>query len=80
MFNKNDIALLVVALSLMSAIVFVGWGAVKGLYFDDAIQMTAEQYGTIFTFVFGILLGSGLTYLGIRAGQGTSTNGSIVQS
>lgn len=72
-FAKNDLALLVVGLSLISAILFVGWGAVKGLIFDEAVQMTAEQYGTIFTFVFGILIGSALTYLGIRAGQ---SNGS----
>jgi len=71
---KQDVAILVVALSLLSAITFVGWGAVKGLILDDAVQMTAEQYGTIFTFVFGILIGSALTYLGIRAGQtGTTT-------
>tara|TARA_R100000908_G_C3756686_1_gene151509 strand:+ start:10399 stop:10641 length:243 start_codon:yes stop_codon:yes gene_type:complete len=70
---KQDVAILVVALSLLSAIVFVGWGAVKGLVFDASVQMSAEQYGTIFTFVFGILIGSALTYLGIRAGQNGST-------
>jgi len=77
-FQKNDVALLVVALSLLSAIVFVGWGAVKGLLLDNAVQMSADQYGTIFTFVFGILIGSALTYLGIRAGQ--STNPATTQS
>jgi|TARA_R110000787_G_scaffold198998_2_gene310083 uncharacterized PurR-regulated membrane protein YhhQ (DUF165 family) len=76
MFEKQDIALLIVALSLMSALVFVGWGAVKGLLLDEAVQMTADQYGTIFTFVFGILIGSALTYLGIRAG--TQTNDSAI--
>lgn len=74
-FEKNDLALLVVGLSLVSAIVFVAWGAVKGLLLDATVQMSAEQYGTIFTFVFGILIGSALTYLGIRAGQ---ANGSTV--
>lgn len=74
-FEKKDIALLIVALSLISAIVFVGWGAIKGLVLDEDIQMTPEQYGTIFSFVFGILIGAGLTYLGIRAGQ---ANGSAV--
>jgi uncharacterized PurR-regulated membrane protein YhhQ (DUF165 family) len=73
--KKNDLALVIVGASLMSAIVFVGWGAVKGLVNDAAVQMSAEQYGAIFTFVFGILIGSGLTYLGIRAGQ---ANGSTV--
>lgn len=66
---KNDVALAIVALSLISAIVFVGWGASKGLLLDDDVRMTPEQYGAIFTFVFGVLLGSGITYLGIRAGQ-----------
>lgn len=75
-FTKNDLALLVVGLSLVSAIGFVSWGAVKGLVFDDAVQMTAEQYGTIFTFVFGILIGSALTYLGIRAGQANGSSAS----
>ena len=69
MFEKKDIALLVVALSILSAVVFVGWGAVKGLLFDPEVTMTADQYGSIFTLVFGILVGSGITYLGIRAGQ-----------
>ena len=68
-FEKKDVALLVVSLSLISAIVFVGWGAVKGLLLDDNVKMTPEQYGAIFTFVFGILVGSAITYLGIRAGQ-----------
>ena len=75
MFEKKDIALLVVTISLLSAISFVGWGAVKGLVYDDAVQMTPEQYGAIFTFVFGVLLGSAITYLGIRAGQ---SNGNTV--
>lgn len=69
MFEKKDIALFIVAFSLVSAIVFVGWGAIKGLVFNPEIAMTPEQYGAIFTFVFGILLGSAITYLGIRAGQ-----------
>jgi hypothetical protein len=69
MFEKKDIALLVVTISLLSAIGFVDWGAVKGLVYDDAVQMTPEQYGAIFTFVFGVLLGSAITYLGICAGQ-----------
>ena len=67
--EKQDLALLIVALSLISGVIFVGWGAIKGLILDPEVQMTAEQYGTIFTFVFGIMIGSGLTYLGIRAGQ-----------
>ena len=71
-FEKQNLALLVVGLSLISAIVFVGWGAVKGLLLDGDVLMTAEQYGTIFTFVFGIMIGSALTYLGIRAGQNTT--------
>lgn len=74
-FEKKDIALIVVSLSLISAVVFVGWGAVKGLILDPTIQMTQEQYGTIFSFVFGVLIGSSLIYLGIRAGQ---ANGSTV--
>jgi hypothetical protein len=74
-FEKNDLALLVVGLALISAIVFVSWGAVKGLLFDADVAMTAEQFGTIFSFVFGILIGSSITYLGIRAGQ---ANGSTV--
>ena len=69
MFEKKDVALFIVALSIVSAVIFVGWGAVKGLMFDPSIQMTAEQYGSLFTLVFGILVGSGITYLGIRAGQ-----------
>jgi|TARA_R110002167_G_scaffold25560_1_gene88663 uncharacterized PurR-regulated membrane protein YhhQ (DUF165 family) len=71
--KRQDIAISVVALSLFSAILFVGWGAVKGLLFDSTVQMSSEQYGAIFTFVFGILIGSALTYLGIRAGQNGST-------
>lgn len=74
-FHKNDLALLIVGLSLVGAIVFVGWGAVKGLLYDDAVQMTAEQFQMLFGFVFGVLIGSGITYLGIRAGQ---ANGSTV--
>lgn len=74
-FEKKDVALFIVALSLISLVVFVGWGAIKGLLLDDEIKMTAEQYGTIFSFAFGVLVGSGLLYLGIRAGQ---SNGSTV--
>lgn len=74
-FEKKDIALFVVALSLISLIVFVGWGAIKGLLLDDGVQMTQEQYGTIFSFAFGVLVGSGLLYLGIRAGQTSGTTG-----
>ena len=74
-FEKKDLALVIVALTLLTAILFVGWGAAKGLYLDDEVQMTPEQYTTIFTFVFGILIGSSITYLGIRAGQ---TNGATV--
>ena len=32
--ERQDLALLIVALSLISAVVFVGWGAVKGLILD----------------------------------------------
>ena len=71
-FEKQNLALLVVGLSIISAIVFVGWGAAKGLLLDGDVQMTAEQYGTIFTFVFGIMIGSALRYLGIRAGENTT--------
>ncbi len=74
-FEKKDIALFVVALALVSLIVFVGWGAIKGLLLDDGVQMTQEQYGTIFSFAFGVLVGSGLLYLGIRAGQANGTTG-----
>lgn len=74
-FEKKDIALFVVALALISLIVFVGWGAIKGLLLDDGVQMTQEQYGTIFSFAFGVLVGSGLLYLGIRAGQASGTTG-----
>ena len=76
-FEKKDLALVVVGLSVISAIAFVSWGAIKGLVFNPAVAMTPEQFGTIFSFVFGILLGSGITYLGIRAGQ---ANGSVAQS
>jgi hypothetical protein len=75
LIQKNDMALLIVGLSIISAIVFVGWGAVKGLLLDPEVQMTPEQFQMLFGFVFGILIGSGITYLGIRAGQ---ANGSAI--
>ena len=75
MFEKKDVALFIVALTLISLIIFVGWGAVKGLMFDEEVTMTPDQYGTIFSFAFGVLVGSGLIYLGIRAGQ---ANGATV--
>ena len=75
---KNDVALAIVALSLISAIVFVGWGSAKGLLLDEDVKMTPEQFGAIFTFVFGVLVGSGITYLGIRAGQ--ANGGAVAQT
>jgi len=74
-FEKNNLALLIVGMSMIAIIAFVSWGAIKGLLYDPEVQMTQGQFETIFSFVFGILVGSGLTYLGIRAGQ---ANGSTV--